>query len=75
MEGIETGNIRHRMTQHGTKYSIEEWICPICEEEKSTLYIDGEWCHGDSMCSYFSNVKSMHGCAQCILKETENGKG
>ena len=56
------------ITDRGTQYSIEKWVCPICNQEKSTLVIDGEWCHGDSEGSSHSMGKSIEVCAKCILK-------
>ena len=54
-------------TGNGTKYSIKKWTCPICNEQKSTLFIDGEWCHGDLQAAYFYNEEHAEGCSTCIL--------
>lgn len=35
-------------TRRGTQYEVLEWTCPRCRQRRSTLYIDGELCHGES---------------------------
>ncbi len=65
---IVTIEIRNYETRKGTAYTVERWLCPICNKEKSTLYIDGEWCHGDSRASHHHNGQNDYGCADCILQ-------
>jgi hypothetical protein len=42
-----------RTTRRGTAYEVVKWTCQKCGKERSTLYIDDEWCHGDSVCISF----------------------
>ena len=55
-------------TDKETEYLIEKWVCSLCEQEKSTCYIDGEWCHGDSQSAHFDSTGRVDGCSTCILK-------
>jgi len=64
---IEPDELRNCETDNGTKYTIEKWTCPICGEQKSTLIIDDEWCHGDSQAAHFYNGEHKEGCSACIL--------
>ncbi len=57
-------------TQKGTEYQIEKWKCQLCGEDKSTLSIDGEWCHGDSQAAHFHRGKYVQGCSKCIIKRS-----
>ncbi len=54
---------RKMETRHGTPYEVWEWICPECNEIRSTLYIDGEWCHGDGKVASNPNWKER--CVKC----------
>jgi hypothetical protein len=42
-----------RTTRKGTAYEVVKWTCQKCGKVRSTLYIDDEWCHGDSVCISF----------------------
>ena len=57
---------RHK-TDVGTDYEIEKWICPICIEEKSTLIIDDEVCHGDAKAATNRSGEHVEGCIDCIM--------
>jgi hypothetical protein len=59
-----------RQTGAGTKYEVAKWTCPKCRQQRSTLYIDDEWCHGESFgISYVDGVRSER-CGTCARKET-----
>lgn len=60
----ETRNIQ---TLKGTKYQVEKWSCQLCGQDKSTLYIDEEWCHGDTKAANFCRGKYLQGCGPCIM--------
>lgn len=64
---IEIEERIQRSTDEGTIYIIEKWTCPICNEKKSTLFIDNEWCHGDSRSAHFFKGESKEGCSKCIF--------
>jgi hypothetical protein len=66
---IKTLDSREHETGQGTKYTIEDWRCSVCEEVKQTLYIDGEACFGDTQAakSHFGGTPGMSACADCIL--------
>jgi len=64
---IEPFTIQSCETRKGTKYTVNEWKCPICNKEKSTLFIDDEWCHGDSEASYHFGSEHKKGCIDCII--------
>ena len=44
---------RQRETRRGTAYEVVKWACQKCGKARSTLYIDDEWCHGDTVCISF----------------------
>jgi hypothetical protein len=59
-----------RKTSRGTEYRINKWACPNCGRACSNADIDGEWCHGDSLCiSFIDGVKSIR-CSACWLAPT-----
>lgn len=60
--------IRNNETRAGTKYQIEKWTCPHCHEQKSTLLIDDQWCHGDVLAASFYNGESCSGCVKCTME-------
>jgi len=69
---IKPSCIREMETEKGTLYQIEKWICPICKQGKSTLYIDDEWCHGDSYGSrYGGGLEPLEGCTECLMTANE----
>lgn len=72
---IEPTEVRNDQTQAGTAYTIEKWTCPVCKGQKSSLYIDGEWCHGDSQSLSITGGKGVtfEGCFDCLAKI--DGKG
>ena len=58
-----------RETGSGTEYRICKWTCPGCGKACSMLEIDGEWCHGDSLCiSFIDGVRSV-GCTACLQQK------
>ena len=73
---IEPHEVRHNETEAGTKYQIEKWTCPECNQEKSTLIIDGEWCHGDSQGATFGPKlgQKWEGCVECLTKMASNAE-
>lgn len=71
---IPSTKVRHCKTDKGTEYTIEEWICPICKKEKSTLIIDDELCHGDGEGARFYNGGIVEGCVSCVLGNYDEDK-
>jgi len=65
---MDIGETQIRETWKGTKYEVSEWTCPICKENKSTLYIDSEICHGDGWGWSRVNGVEREGCTACLLK-------
>jgi hypothetical protein len=63
-----------RETDAGTAYRICKWTCPGCGKECSNLEIDGEWCHGDSLCISFHNGARSVGCNACWLDAERRAK-
>lgn len=70
---IDPHTTRQSETAHGTPYEIWKWTCPKCSQERSTLYIDDEWCHGDTQCTTFGPEKTKDGkwvthsaCGHCV---------
>ena len=64
--GILHPDLTHmRETRRGTLYEICEWTCPKCAKPRSTLYIDGEWCHGESYHIAFGKGRGGDPAEQC----------
>lgn len=66
--------LSERQTDRGTPYSIERWTCPNCGKACSSLILDDEWCHGDSLSISFGPEKDAdgtwtrhHKCNACWL--------
>jgi len=59
-----------RETRAGTKYSVCKWACPTCHSACSVLYIDDEWCHGDSLTIEFVGGAKTIKCGKCWLSAT-----
>lgn len=66
--------LSERQTDRGTPYSIERWTCPNCGKACSSLTLDDEWCHGDSLSISFGPEKDAdgtwtrhHKCNACWL--------
>lgn len=66
--------IARRWTDAGTEYQIAKWICPNCSKACSCIYVDNEWCHGDSLTISFGPEKDAdgtwtrhHKCNACWL--------
>jgi hypothetical protein len=64
--------VSERETHSGTKYRIARWTCPNCGKACSCIYVDDEWCHGDSLAISFGpetdadGIKtSHHKCGAC----------
>ena len=58
-----------RETGKGTKYSIAKWTCPTCRKANSTLYLDGEWCHGDSLSIKYEEGERLVRCGSCWMDD------
>ena len=52
-------------TRAGTRYEIAQWTCPMCSQPRSTLYIDDEWCHGESYHIAFGKGPNGDPAEQC----------
>lgn len=64
--GIQNPDLTEmRETRRGTQYEVLKWTCPSCDTKRSTLYIDGEWCHGDSYHIAFVNGGRSECCGVC----------
>ena len=64
--GILHPDLTHmRETRRGTQYEICEWTCPKCAKPRSTIYIDGEWCHGESYHIAFGKGRGGDPAEQC----------
>lgn len=74
---IEPTEKQQRETRQGTPYEIWKWVCPQCNKERSTLYLDGEWCHGDGQVASSSPGLESPGwrerCSECWASEIEQG--
>ena len=73
-QGILHPDLTHmRETRRGTQYEIAEWTCPKCNKPRSTLYIDGEWCHGESYHMAFGKGQSepAEQCGTCWRAELD----
>lgn len=61
--------VYERETDKGTKYSIAKWTCPNCGKANSTMYLDGEWCHGDNLgVRYVEGLRTVT-CGSCWLED------
>jgi hypothetical protein len=73
--GIQHPDLTHmRETRRGTQYEVCEWTCPKCRKPRSTLYIDGEWCHGESYHIAFGqgpNGEPAEQCGTCWREEID----
>lgn len=56
-------------TRSGTKYEVWKWTCPACKQERSTLYIDGEWCHGHGQTASSNKNGWYERCDECWKNE------
>lgn len=74
---IEPTSKREMETRHGTPYEIWEWVCPQCQKKRSTLYIDGEWCHGDVQVarSEAGSNEWKYMCGECCAGENDSPVG
>ena len=61
--------VQERETEKGTKYQIAKWTCPTCGKANSTLYLDGSWCHGDSLTVRIVDGVSAVYCDSCWLAD------
>ena len=61
--------VYERETGNGTKYSIAKWTCPSCGKANSTMYLDGEWCHGDSLTTSIVEGEATTGCGSCWMDD------
>ena len=60
----------HRETRAGTAYRIAAWTCPTCAKRCSCMVLDGEHCHGDSLCIRFvDGVRTVH-CGACWIADS-----
>lgn len=72
MPGILTPDETHqRETRAGTKYEVVKWTCPKCFGKRSTLYIDDEWCHGESYHMAFRDGATFEQCGTCWNAEID----
>lgn len=56
-----------RETASGTPYRIYKWTCPTCAKACTMLYLDNEWCHGDSMVIVYKDGERRVMCSACWL--------
>lgn len=61
--------IYERETEKGTQYQVAKWKCPNCGKSCSTLYLDGLWCHGDSMTVRYSGHERDVLCGSCWMDD------
>jgi hypothetical protein len=61
--------VYERETEKGTKYSIAKWTCPNCGKANSTLYLDGTWCHGDSLSIRYIEGERSVMCGSCWMED------
>lgn len=61
--------VYERETERGTKYNVAKWTCPSCGKACSTLYLDGLWCHGDSMSVRIIEGVRTVACGSCWLED------
>ena len=61
--------VYERETGKGTKYTIAKWTCPNCGKANSTMYMDGEWCHGDSLSTRMVEGEITTGCGSCWMDD------
>ena len=73
-QGILHPDMTHmRETWRGTQYEICEWTCPKCRKQRSTLYIDGELCYGESyhiICGK-GKIEPVEQCGTCWRAELD----
>lgn len=56
----------YRLSPCGVSYKIEEWICPICKQQKDSFYINDVIFHGDRMASEHKKGVNKEGCSDCL---------
>lgn len=61
--------VQERETEKGTKYQIAKWTCPTCGKANSTLYLDGSWCHGDSLVVRMIEGEHTVMCGSCWMED------
>lgn len=71
---IEPIDKQQMETRQGTPYEIWKWVCPQCKKPRSTLYIDGEWCHGDGQVASTDADSTgwKEQCIECWRSEIES---
>ena len=66
--------VSDRESSAGTKYQVCKWTCPKCSRACSVLYLDDEWCHGDSLCISHEDGLRTIACGKCWLSDGREPK-
>jgi len=61
--------VYERETRRGTTYDIAKWTCPNCGKANSTMYLEGESVHGDSLSIRHIEGERTVGCGSCWLED------
>lgn len=66
---LDPDELLHRETGNGTAYEVAKWTCPKCGQSCTTLYIDNEWCHGESYHIAYGKRPTVEQCGTCWRAE------
>ena len=61
--------VHERETRRGTAYEVEKWTCPNCGKANSTMYLDGEMVHGDSLSIRYIEGERTVSCGSCWMDD------